>query len=543
MIGPGIPNPLLLSGGDPLDEFGKIERSLRFRPSASSYLVKNLAAGSRKTWTYSAWIKRGAPYSSGGALVDTLLGLEVAANDSQAMSIRIQSDAIALCGNAAFFRWTTNVLRDVSGHFHLHIVFDTTAASPADRARIYINGVRITTFQSSSDPAPNGDYGFGQTGTYNIGRYPTGAWYSNLIKSNVVFVDGIALEPSSFGQFHPRTSQWRPRSKAAVKAIVDAGGANSFFLPFDDATSTTTLCADASSKANHWTPTNISLTPGITYDSLIDTPTTNYPTLDANFAANGFIAGNITDGGLKFAASTTYHFTPCTIPLPAAGKWYAEFIPQDTVSFIGVADLDNGSGASQNIGSGYGWYGNVIYTGNASAVIGGLPAMAANDIIGVAVDMSVPQVQWYRNGTLVATQALSNLKRYAFACGDYYAPGATSCFANFGQRPFSHLPSGYKPLCAKNLKYDGTAQTATSGTFIGNGAADGPSVYINGCPETLTINGNAVVFGVHADRLANGFKIRTASASYNAGGSNTWSATLNAAPLKSLFRFQNAKGN
>ena len=42
MIGPGIPNPMLFSGGDPLDEFGKIERSVRYRLSATAYFVRNV---------------------------------------------------------------------------------------------------------------------------------------------------------------------------------------------------------------------------------------------------------------------------------------------------------------------------------------------------------------------------------------------------------------------------------------------------------------------------------------------------------------------
>jgi hypothetical protein len=41
----------------------------------------------------------------------------------------------------------------------------------------------------------------------------------------------------------------------------------------------------------------------------------------------------------------------------------------------------------------------------------------------------------------------------------------------------------------------------------------------------MTINGNAVTFGTHADKTAGGFKVRSSSASYNASGSNTYSIT------------------
>ena len=39
----------------------EIQKSLRFRASASAYLSRTPSvAGNRKTWTWSAWVKRGA---------------------------------------------------------------------------------------------------------------------------------------------------------------------------------------------------------------------------------------------------------------------------------------------------------------------------------------------------------------------------------------------------------------------------------------------------------------------------------------------------
>jgi hypothetical protein len=66
-------------------------------------------------------------------------------------------------------------------------------------------------------------------------------------------------------------------------------------------------------------------------------------------------------------------------------------------------------------------------------------------------------------------------------------------------------------------------------------------VWLGGAPETLTINGNAVTFGVHADRLANGFKVRSAAAAYNNSGTNTWSATYLTPATNSAFKHQLAK--
>lgn len=468
MIGPGIPNPLMFSGGDPLDELGKIDKSLRLRASASSSLSRTPAvAGSQTAWTISGWFKRGVVATS------TIFGC--APNNQNYMSLGFgfalsgaeKMEFIGSYGSVVQFRLqTTQVFRDLSAWYHVVAVYDSANATASDRVRLYINGVRVTAFDATTYPAQNYAYPYINTTSYAMylssGLPYYASQYFDGMLACVAFTDGLALDASYFGKFHPRTSQWRPKSRAAIKAVVDAGGANSFFLPFDDSTSLATLTADASSKGCNFTASNASLTAGVTYDSMLDTPTNNCPTIDATFAAYSFLAGTISAGGLKFDSSTTYHFTPCTIPLPAYGKWQAEFIPQDTVGFIGLADLDNGSGDSQNIGGGYGWYSSVLYTGYAVAVQSGLAAMAANDIITVTADMDALSMKIFNNGTLVCTQALTAGKRYSFACGDYYAPGATSCFANFGQRAFGYPQTGFKALSTKNLKMPAVAKSESA---------------------------------------------------------------------------------
>ena len=112
---------------------------------------------------------------------------------------------------------------------------------------------------------------------------------------------------------------------------------------------------------------------------------------------------------------------------------------------------------------------------------------------------------------------------------------------NFGQQPLPEaLDTGFLALCQANLSTSGTV--TVSGSFTGNANADGPFVWMNGVPDTLTINSNAVTFGTHADKLANGFKLRTSSASYNVAGSNTWTATITS-DTKNIFKYNTAEGN
>ena len=102
--------------------------------------------------------------------------------------------------------------------------------------------------------------------------------------------------------------------------------------------------------------------------------------------------------------------------------------------------------------------------------------------------------------------------------------------ANFGQQPFTYTPpTGFVALNTYNLP---AGTITTSGSFTGNINTDGPFVYLNGVPTAMTINGNAVTFGTNADKLSNGFKVRSSSSSYNASGSNTYSITTTGAKFK-----------
>jgi len=108
---------------------------------------------------------------------------------------------------------------------------------------------------------------------------------------------------------------------------------------------------------------------------------------------------------------------------------------------------------------------------------------------------------------------------------------ASSVDANFGQRPFAYTaPSGFKALCTANLP---STTITTSGSYTGNGVADGPFVFLNGVPTAMTVNGNAVTFGTDADKLSNGFKIRTTSTTFNQNASTyNYTITTTGAPFK-----------
>ena len=162
--------------------------------------------------------------------------------------------------------------------------------------------------------------------------------------------------------------------------------------------------------------------------------------------------------------------------------------------------------------------------------------------------MDSKKVWFAKNGTWQASgnpstgvnEAFSGLpnKEMFFGAGHFSAAGSSSFVFNFGQRPFAYTaPTGFKALCTTNL-IKATAIT-TSGSFVGNVSADGPFVYLNGIPTAMTINGNAVTFGSQADKLSNGFKVRTTSTSYNSTGTNNFSVSTTA----QKFKYARAQAN
>jgi len=301
-------------------------------------------------------------------------------------------------------------------------------------------------------------------------------------------------------------------------------------------TTATTLGKDTSGMGNNWTPNNFSVAAGSGNDSLRDVPM-NYYSPDNGLG--GEVIGNyctlnplrvttatLTNGNLETSTGNTATKVLATLGM-SSGKWYWEF------SFTNIAG-DGACGIATGNSSSTAHVGNDADSwsyradglkGNNSVVTAYGATWTTNDIIGVSFDADAGSLSFYKNGVSqgVAFTGLTS-GPYFPAFGDNASGASSTLWTNFGQRPFAYTaPSGFKALCTQNLPWSGTI--TTSGTFTGNASTDGPFVYLNGIPTAMTINGNAVTFGTQADKLSNGFKVRSSSASYNASGSNTYSVS------------------
>jgi hypothetical protein len=520
MIVPGSSNPLLLASGAGY----QIANSLRFRASNSAYLSRTSGASptDQKKVTYSTWMKAAPSLFSGtqvgivsSSANNGIIGWNLA---SGAGRIFVRNDATNDINFAGLFR-------DPSAWGHLVIAVDTTQATAADRVKVYWNGVAMT-YVSGSYPTQNSNTYLNAASTaYRIMSDTVNGTYLDGYIANFYMIDGQALTPSSFGQTDAITGVWVP------KAYSGTYGTNGFVLQFKDAASTTTIGYDTSGNSNNFTTSGISVTSGVTFDQMTDSPTLNYAVmnpLDLSGTAATFQWANmqVTRSGASFAQAY------CSIQM-SSGKWYCEMTAGADVANLSLGLITGTANAAANRYLGqdsftYGYDPDGRKVNNASYSLYG-NSWTAGDIIGIILDADNGKLYFSKNGTVqnsgdpvagtnAAFTGLSGPYRFAASAES----GGVADF-NFGQRPFAYTPpTGFKALSTANIT---STAVATSGSFTGNAAADGPFVWTDGNPATLTINGNAVTFGTHADKTAGGFKLRSSSSSYNASGSNSWTAT------------------
>ena len=287
-----------------------IDQSLRFNDNDSAYLTRTPASsGNLTTWTWSCWVKR-CNLTDG-----TLFSANYNSNQILFSSDRIYFEHND--GSNNNYKISTDKLRDTSAWYHLVFVWDTSNATAADRMRMYINSRRVTNFDSSSNPSLNVSSKFNTAIAHEIGhRINPSNYYLDAYLAEVHFIDGTALEPTSFGE--TSNGVWIP------KEYTGSHGTNGFYLPFDDSSA---IGDDESANTNDWTANNLAAS-----DVVPDSPTNNFGTmnpLDKN-------SMTVSEGSLKVVPSADYKAIRGTFGIPTSGKWYFEMKRVNTSLFITV---------------------------------------------------------------------------------------------------------------------------------------------------------------------------------------------------------------
>jgi len=443
-----------------------VSRSLRFNSADSAYLSRTPAsAGNRKTWTWSGWVKR-----SGLSSTQRIFSSSNSSNTEGFYCELVSGDTLTLYDYSSptiFWQKTTSqVFRDASAWFHLQVTFDSTNATPGDRVKLYVNGVLVTAFSTSSNPSPNYDSYWNAARVHAIGRTgDSNAGYFSGLLADIYFIDGSAKVPEDFAETDATTGAWNPKAYSGPALT-----GNSFHLDFADNSAATAaaLGKDTSGLGNNWDPYNLSVTAGAGNDSLRDSPTNGTQTdtgvggeVVGNYCTwnplNGDSSATLSNGNLDITSSGASRHRYGTFGL-SSGKWYWEYV------FTG-ASIDAAVGVSNNTsetGSTFtGMRGYVSSTGNKYS---GTTASAygsswgASDVIGVALDMDNSKIWFSKNGTWQASGNPANGTNAAFTdlTGTWFPlyreSGSSTGSTNFGARPFAYTaPSGFKALNTANL--------------------------------------------------------------------------------------------
>ena len=235
-----------------------INNSLRFRSSASASLSRTpTTSGSQTRFTFSAWIKLGS-FATGTNGFIWASGDPTAGGNTPALLWELAGSTfkINIENRGAGALITTQVLRDPSAWYHIMVSYDTTQATASNRVKLYLNGVQVTTFDSASYPALNAVMLI-NTSAYQarLGCVVVGSpvRFFDGYMSEVYFVDGQQLTPSSFGETDTTTGVWKP------KAYTGTYGTNGFYLKFSDATIGTPTLINTTTAVQNTSATTISV--------------------------------------------------------------------------------------------------------------------------------------------------------------------------------------------------------------------------------------------------------------------------------------------
>jgi len=204
-----------------------INNSLRFRRSASAYLSRTFTTPTNnKIWTWSGWVKK-----SGLALSQVFMGYGVSGTlDYFGFNTSDQLYYFSVDSGGGVQRANYNTLavfRDPSAWYHVVFAVDTTQATASNRFKLYVNGVQQT-LTTTTSLALNWNTYINSALSHGIGYvFDGGTPYLDGYLSEVNFIDGQALTPSSFGETDAVTGSW------TAKKYTGTYGINGFYLPFN----------------------------------------------------------------------------------------------------------------------------------------------------------------------------------------------------------------------------------------------------------------------------------------------------------------------
>ncbi len=451
---------------------GVATQSLRFDDGSSAYLTRTPSStGNRRTYTISCWVKR-------SDLNTTAYIFKANTGTGDALAFRNHSTGTSPFTLYWFFADTaqgsiasTAVFRDVSSWYHVVLAVDTTQSTDTNRLKMYVNGTLLE-LGITNYPQQNYDSTFNTQVAHLIGAYASGNSHYDGYMSEFNFVDGTALDPTSFGE--TKNGVWIP-----IK-YTGSYGTNGFRLQFNQTgvgtASTSTIGADTSGNTNHYTSSGI-----VASDcNMPDSPENNFATFNSIY---NLTAGSLSEGNLKVATGSSQYGPALSTFAQSSGKWYAEFAFTSTSgdTRIGGVRVDTALSTTYDMGNS----GSFAYRQNdGDKKIDGTETSygatwSASDIIAIALNLDDDEVTFYKNNVSQGTFSITG-GEYFIALSDGDSGAGGTYLVNFGQD--------------SSFAGNKTAQGNTDGNGKGDFAYAPPSGFLALCTSNLpepTISPNA----------------------------------------------------
>ena len=434
-----------LSGGYAVDN------SCRFDSGSSDTLTRTNSSTS-DTWTFSAWIKRSSITGSNKYLISWgtsgTNGTGIGFSDSGTSSFFYFSED----GGSNRYKLTSASYRDISAWYHVVVKSDSNAIT------FYVNGEEPTQAWSNGSAGQNLS-----SSTMTIGNWVTASLYPSNYMAEVVFIDGTALDPTSFGEFDEDSGIWKPIDVSGLTF-----GTNGFYLDFESSGS---LGSDVSGNGNDFTVNNLTA-----IDQTTDTPTNNFATGNI---LSPYANRTITDGSLTITSTTTQWTNICSTIGVSSGKWWIE-LKHTAGSYGGLGIVSPFPQTENNVIGDFSapviqQIGYVAASGdkkiNNSTSSYGDTWVGTDDIVNMSLNLDDNELKFYKNGTVQNSGtaiAISSGYTYFVGTSNYNSSGSSFNFGNpafsissgnadaNGYGNFEYAPpAGFLALCTANLSESG----------------------------------------------------------------------------------------
>ena len=440
----------------------KIQRSLRFNHADTAYLNKTAGTStSQYKFTFSVWVKLSRAVEATTDYGELFSGYAGSNNNSGFGAIYFYNGDLRFAGWNTTYRATSRLFRDAGAWYHIVVAVDSTLGTADNRQKIYINGVEETSFSTSNNLGQNDTFGIGNNSTVmQIGRDNSASSDRRFdgYMAEINYIDGQQLDSSYFGFTDPVTNIWMP------KRYEGTYGTNGFHLDFSDNSSAAALGIDKSPNGNDFTVNNISVSAGAGNDSLEDTPSNNFCTMNRLVPSPSVSWSN---GNLDLTGSSGTEYSQNNMSTfgVSSGKWYVEVKytyggtnnPYVGICPIKYEAITNMTGSVTDAAVLRMSNETYIEGTDTGSVFGS--GISSGDIIGIALDMDNQKVWFSVQGTYANSGDPSTGKNAIFSgitAGETMAicarPLNGTFNFNFGQRPFTYTqPLGFKTLESRNL--------------------------------------------------------------------------------------------